>query len=110
MLRRVQHAKQSEPRRALRLALLVCVAWNKSCRTSVQSLKTERSLRRSTMRTILPLIAAALVLGAGAPGFAAGGGSGGSRPPRAPTKPLPPHHTPDQSSILSPEHGPPPAP
>jgi predicted Zn-dependent protease len=44
------------------------------------------------MRTILPFIAAALVLGAGTPGFAAGGGSGGSDQPAAVTKPVDPNY------------------
>jgi tetratricopeptide (TPR) repeat protein len=43
------------------------------------------------MRTILPLIAAALALGTGAPGFAAGGGGGGVDQPAAATKPVDPN-------------------
>jgi Flp pilus assembly protein TadD len=42
------------------------------------------------MRTILPLIAAALALGTGAPSFAAGGGGGGVDQPAAATKPVDP--------------------
>jgi Flp pilus assembly protein TadD len=42
------------------------------------------------MRTILPLIAAALVLGTGVPSFAAGGGGGGVDQPAAATKPVDP--------------------
>jgi tetratricopeptide (TPR) repeat protein len=42
------------------------------------------------MRTILPLIAAALALGTGAPSFAAGGGGGGVDQPAAVTKPVDP--------------------
>ena len=43
------------------------------------------------MRTILPLIAAALALGTGAPSFAAGGGGGGVDQPAATTKPVDPN-------------------
>jgi tetratricopeptide (TPR) repeat protein len=43
------------------------------------------------MRTILPLIAAALALGTSAPGFAAGGGGGGVDQPAAVTKPVDPN-------------------
>jgi Flp pilus assembly protein TadD len=42
------------------------------------------------MRTILPLIAAALALGTSAPSFAAGGGGGGVDQPAAATKPVDP--------------------
>jgi tetratricopeptide (TPR) repeat protein len=43
------------------------------------------------MRTILPLIAAALALGTSAPGFAAGGGGGGVDQPAAAAKPVDPN-------------------
>jgi Flp pilus assembly protein TadD len=44
------------------------------------------------MRTILPLIAAALALGTSAPSFAAGGGGGGVDQPAAATKPVDPNY------------------
>lgn len=44
------------------------------------------------MRTILPLIAAALALGVGAPSFASGGGGGGADQPAAVTKPADPSY------------------
>ena len=43
------------------------------------------------MRTILPLIAAALAIGTGVPSFAAGGGGGGVDQPAAVTKPVDPN-------------------